>query len=151
MLTVFFDYEGVIHHEYASEGQTVNKGTMSKFSSCWVMWCGASDLCWGSEVTGNCIATSRPNLSHFIQNFLAKHQIPKVLQPPCSPDMALCEFFLFPKVKMLLKGKRFQDMEEIKQKVITELLAIPRSQFQKCFGQWKDCWNKCLLSEGDYF
>jgi hypothetical protein len=26
MLTVFFDHEGVVHHEYAPEGQTVNKG-----------------------------------------------------------------------------------------------------------------------------
>jgi hypothetical protein len=25
MLTVFFDHEGVVHHEYAPEGQTVNK------------------------------------------------------------------------------------------------------------------------------
>jgi hypothetical protein len=31
-----------------------------------------------------------------------------------SPDMALCDLFLFSKVKMLLMGKRFQDMEEIK-------------------------------------
>lgn len=26
-----------------------------------------------------------------------------------------------------------------------------KGQFQKCFGQWKDHWNKCVVSEGDYF
>jgi hypothetical protein len=25
MLTVFFNHEGIIHHEYAPDGQTVNK------------------------------------------------------------------------------------------------------------------------------
>jgi hypothetical protein len=60
------------------------------------------------------------------------------------------DFFLFPKVKMLFKGKRFQDTEEIKRNATTKLLAVPRSQFQKCFGQWKVRWNKCVLSEGDY-
>lgn len=31
MLTVFFDYEGVVHHEYASAGQTINKEYTLKF------------------------------------------------------------------------------------------------------------------------
>jgi hypothetical protein len=39
--------------------------------------------------------------------------------------MALCDLFLFSKVKMLLMGKRFQDMEEIKWNVTVELLALP--------------------------
>jgi len=51
---------------------------------------------------------------------------------------------------MLLKGKRLQDME-IERNTIMQLLAIPKSQFQKCFGQWKDHRNKCVVSEGDYF
>jgi hypothetical protein len=27
-------------------------------------------------------------LSHLVQNFLAEYQIPQVLQPPCSTEMA---------------------------------------------------------------
>jgi hypothetical protein len=33
--------------------------------------------------------------------------------PPYSPDLAPCEFFLFPKVKLKLKGRRFDTIEEI--------------------------------------
>ena len=29
-------------------------------------------------------------------------------QPPYSPDMAPCDFFLFPKIKRTLKGRRFK-------------------------------------------
>ena len=40
------------------------------------------------------------------QSFLAKHQIIQVIQPPYSPDLVLCNFWLFPKLKSPLKGKR---------------------------------------------
>jgi len=39
--------------------------------------------------------------------FLAKHHITQVCQPSYSQDMALCDFWLFPKLKSPLKGRRF--------------------------------------------
>ncbi|XP_055952375.1 uncharacterized protein LOC129988229 isoform X2 [Argiope bruennichi] len=36
--------------------------------------------------------------SHLIQTFFAEHGIPVISQPPYSPDMAPCEFWLFPKL-----------------------------------------------------
>jgi transposase len=42
-----------------------------------------------------------------VQGFLAKHHITQVCQPPYSPDLALCEFWLFPKIKSPLKGWKF--------------------------------------------
>jgi len=35
---------------------------------------------------------------------LAKHNITLIRQAPYSPDMAPCDFWLFPKLKMPLKG-----------------------------------------------
>jgi hypothetical protein len=46
---------------------------------------------------------------------LAKHSIPVVPHPPYSPDLAPCDFFLVPRLKSTLKGKRFQDVAEIQQ------------------------------------
>jgi hypothetical protein len=42
-----------------------------------------------------------------VQAFLAKHRITQVSQPPYSPDLAPCDFWLFPKLKSPLKGRRF--------------------------------------------
>jgi len=39
--------------------------------------------------------------------FLEKHHITQVCQPPYSPDLAPCDFRLFPKVKLPFKGRRF--------------------------------------------
>ena len=36
-----------------------------------------------------------------------KHQIIQVTQAPYSPDLVPCDFWLFPKLKSPLKGKRF--------------------------------------------
>ena len=38
---------------------------------------------------------------------LVKNHITQVCQPPYSPDLAPCEFWLFPKLKSSLKGRRF--------------------------------------------
>ncbi|PNF32294.1 hypothetical protein B7P43_G16679 [Cryptotermes secundus] len=73
----------------------------------------------------------------FIQTFVAKHNIPVVRQAPYSPDMALCDFWLFPKLKMLLKGTRFESREDIMQNATARLITVPKDTFQKCFQQWR--------------
>ena len=39
----------------------------------------------------------------------------ELLHPPYSPDLAPADFFLFPKLKTTLKGRRFQTIEEIQE------------------------------------
>jgi transposase len=89
--------------------------------------------------------------SHLIQSFLAKHGIPVVRQAPYSPDMAPCDFWLFPKLKMPLKGSRFDSCEDIMWNAMKELRSLPEEAFQKCFQQWRERWAKCVESRGVYF
>ena len=49
-----------------------------------------------------------------IREFLSKNNIAVLEQPPYSPNLAPCDFFLFPKLKEVIKGTRFQDSEAIK-------------------------------------
>ena len=53
--------------------------------------------------------------SRFLQSFLAKHQIIQVTQPHYSLDLVPFDFWLFPKFKSPLKGKRFQTINEIQE------------------------------------
>ena len=46
--------------------------------------------------------------------FLAKHQFTQVTQPLYSPDLVPWDFWLFPKLKSPLKGKRFQTIDKIR-------------------------------------
>ena len=86
-----------------------------------------------------------------IRSYLTKHQTSFVPHPPCSPDLAPAEFFLFPKLKTSLKGCHFQTIQEIQENAIRELRAITGSVFQEAFQQWKKYWECCIASRGDYF
>jgi len=72
-----------------------------------------------------------------------------VHQPPYSTDLAPADFFLFPKLKTTLKGRRFQTVEEILENAIRELRVITESAFQEAFQQWKKRWEQCIASRGD--
>ena len=59
--------------------------------------------------------------------FLAKHQITQVTQPLYSPDLAPSDFWLFPKLKSPLKGKRFQIIDEIQKNMMGQFISIGRT------------------------
>ncbi|XP_014480045.1 PREDICTED: uncharacterized protein LOC106747216 [Dinoponera quadriceps] len=72
LLTVFFDYHGIVHREFLPQDRT----------------------------------------------------------PPYSPDLAACDFFLFSKLKMPMKGRRFVTIEKIKAASLEELKVVKqREQF----------------------
>ena len=127
-LTVFFDWEGAVHHEYALPGQTINK------EYCLIVFLRLRDAIRQKRleqwVTGDWRLhhDSGPlHAPHLVQNFLAKHQITHVTQPPYSPDLAPSDFWLFPKLKSPLKGKRFQTISEIQEITTVQLMAIGRT------------------------
>ena len=74
-----------------------------------------------------------------------------VPHPPYSPDPAPCDFFLFPKLKMKLKGRRFRKVEEIQAQSQAVLNTLRENDFQKCFKNWQRRWDRCQASEGEYF
>ncbi|PNF22711.1 hypothetical protein B7P43_G07115 [Cryptotermes secundus] len=65
------------------------------------------------------------------EEFLASKQITMLEHPPCSPDLAPSDFFFFPKIKEMLKGRHFDD---IWSNTMAALKANPQNQFQNCFG-----------------
>ena len=72
-----------------------------------------------------------------IREFLAKNNIAVLKQPPYSPDLAPCDFFLFLKLKEVIRGTRFQDSEAIKTAVTRKIRAIPEESIQECKEAWQ--------------
>jgi hypothetical protein len=68
-----------------------------------------------------------------------------------SPDLAPCDFFLFPRLKSTLKGRQFQDVTQIQINTTWQLQAIPKQAYQTCTEKRKDRWNRCTQSGGSYF
>ena len=65
--------------------------------------------------------------SYLMQRFLAKYQITQVIQSPYSPDLVPCDFWLFPRLKSHLKGKRFQTIDEIQENMTGQQMVIGRT------------------------
>jgi hypothetical protein len=75
----------------------------------------------------------------------------EIAQDMLDNAMAPCDFWLFPKLKMSLKGTRFESREDIMRNTTARLITIPKDAFQKCFQQWQNRWEKCVHYQGDYF
>ena len=63
----------------------------------------------------------------FCAVFFAKEQITQVTQPYYCQDLVPCDFWLFPKLKSSLKGKRFQTFDEIQENTMGQLMEIGRT------------------------
>jgi hypothetical protein len=79
-----------------------------------------------------------------VQQFHAENSVPAITQPPHSPDLVPCAFWLFPTLKISLKGTHFATMKDIKSKATAELWKIPKETLRRCFQQWQDRWSKCV-------
>ena len=151
-LIAFFDARGIIHMEFLPQGQTVNQHVYKKIL--WrllrsvrekrrELW---QDNAWLLHPDN---APAHNTLS--IHQFLTERNITMLDHPPYSPDLAPCDFFLFPKLKEVIKVVRFPDMEAIKKTVTTELKRMPEESFQECMEAWQNRMRKCVRLEGDYF
>ena len=67
--------------------------------------------------------------------------------PPYSPDLAPCDFWLFPK----LTGCRYETIEEIKEAVTKVIEILTQEGFDGSFQKLLERYNKCIAAGGDYF
>ena len=138
---------GVVHHEFLPQCRTLNKeyylevisrlheAVRQKHAELWKI---QSRILHHDNAPGH--------IRMLVREYLDKTEI--MPQPPHSLALAYTDFFLFPKLQTLMKGKRFAMIEEIKEQSKQELLPIPKSSFQKCFENWKKRWHMCIISEG---
>ncbi|XP_029341252.1 uncharacterized protein LOC115033209 [Acyrthosiphon pisum] len=116
MLIVFFDIKGIIFVEWVPSGQTVNqyyyKEVLIKLRE--RVRKKRPDLWKNGWVLHQDNAAAHSAFS--IQRYLTEKKISVLQHPPYSPDLAPCDFFLFPKIKSLLKGTHFQTVDDVKMK-----------------------------------
>jgi transposase len=85
-----------------------------------------------------------------VKQFLASKSINVIEDPPYSPDLAPAEFFLFPKMKLALKGERFSDICDIQHSVTEQLKGISLQDFQRNLEVQYKRLQHCMELEGDY-
>jgi len=131
------DYNGIVHHEFLPEGQTINKkyylGVMRRLRE--AVRQKRKDL-WANNSWILHHDNAPSHSAIIIREFLTKNEMNIIQQPSNSSDIAPCDFFLFDRVKKLLRGTRFNSRKEVMEKSKMALMAIPTIEFQKCFESW---------------
>ena len=83
--------------------------------------------------------------------FLTRKNVTTLYHPPYSADLSLPDYFLFPKLKMKLKGLHFADVAEIQEAAIDELKKIQKQEFSATFQKLYDRLKACIYASGVYF
>jgi hypothetical protein len=134
LLICFFDIDGITLKEFVPPGHTVNM----KFY-CDTLRRVREDMRRkrpGKWCTNNWVLHHNNAPAHTalaVQHFLASKNMTVVPHPPYSPDLAPCDFFLFPKMKIKLKWLRFDTVEEIQAKSQKVLKMLTQKDFQDSF------------------
>jgi len=147
---VFFDLDGIVRAEFVPRNTAVNSEYYKGLLDCL-----RNDVCrkrpeklaYGFILHHDNAPchTSIPVLQFLSNN------ITVCPHPPYSPDLALCDFWLFPKVKMTMKGKCFESIRDIEAATTVQLKTLTKEDFQNCFRKWQERWDKCVRCEGEYF
>ncbi|UYV76906.1 K02A2.6-like [Cordylochernes scorpioides] len=84
---------------------------------------------------------ARPHTAHLVTSFLAKNGTQILPQQPYSPDIAPNDFFLFSKLKAVLKGRHFDTRDDVIEKSLLALKSIPKEAYKNCFDNWEKRWR----------
>ena len=149
--------ESMRDDERYGRSKEINQSWLAKGLGLWL-------ICWGFKEFRKRFRRKRPALFESVQwhfqqdnapvhnsilvtDYLTKMGIKTVPQPLYSPDLAPCDFWLFPK----LTGCRYERIEEMKEAVTKVIDTLTQEDIHGAFQKLLERYNKCISAGGDYF
>ncbi len=153
MIVTFFDSKGLIYFEYVQRPNTVNqiyfRQILTRFTAAYHRRRPRSSVGGRHFIHMDNAPAHNATLTLALTRQLGWRRVP---QPPCSPDLAPNDFFLYPRLKKDLRGQKFANVEALKDAVADQIAAIPSADYKHCLLQsWPRRWRKCLAYQGNYF
>jgi hypothetical protein len=79
------------------------------------------------------------------------HLTPLIWCLQASDQGSTVDFFLFPRLKSIMKGACFADVAAIQQRVTAVLLSIPKEASIDSFQKLYEHCQQCVVKDKDYF
>ena len=147
LMIAFFDSIGMIYMHWVPTGQTVNKEyyveVLREFRK---RFLGKRPALFKSDQWHFQLDNAPVHNSILITDYLTKMGINTVPHSPYSPDLAPCDFWLFPK----LRGCRYETIEKMKEAVMKVIDTLIQEDFHGAFQKLLERY-KCIAAGGDYF
>ena len=150
MATIFWDMKGVIHIDYMPRKTTINgqyygellerlrNSIQQKRRGMWKR---------GVLLLHDNAPSHRSDVA---QAALCELGFDKLPHPPYSPDLAPSDYYLFRHLKAHMKGKRFQDDEDVKREAEAWLEGQPEDWFKTGILMLRRRYEKCIGLGGGY-
>jgi len=146
MLCVWWDKRGPIHWELINQGQTINaqvyceqlERARRKLRHCRILVILLYD-------------NARPHTARLTSEKLAKFKWEVLPHPPYNPDISPTDFHLFRSLEHWIRGKKFENCEEVEASVKEFFASKGRSWYARGINMLKERWNMVIKSHGEYF
>ncbi len=148
LMLAFFDYRGMIYYELL-RNQNVDTptfiGVLTRYKT-------ALDnrrprVRRALHMDNAPVHNSRDTKLHML--FTGQRRLP---HPALSPDLAPCDFWLFPRLKKNLRGHMFPSLDALEAAIDQEVALIPLAEYSEAILQkWPRRWARCVHKHGDYF
>ena len=148
MLITFFDSQGMVYQHFVPPGQKINATYY-----CHVLTQMRKHV-WRKRPGKHVILHHDNASSHtakMTKDLVASFGWEVLEHPPYSPDLAPNDFYLFPKLKKLLRGRHFSSSEELKREVQAKLHQLDKDGLHYAFDEWQTRWKKLIKAKGCYF
>ena len=149
MVLAFFDNKGVIYTNYVPKGTKVNSAYIINAMPTFLKHFkkkrpGMSAGEWFFHWDNAPVHTATD-----VQEFLGKKGIKMIEHPPYSPDLAPADYFLFPKLKSALEGRRLTQ-DTFKKEWEGVIRSVSKDDFSAAFNKWIERYQKCIRIGGGY-
>lgn len=150
MATIFWDAEGVITIDYMPHGRTITGQYYADLLG--RLREDIKKKRRGKLAKGVLLLhdNAPAHSSRVAQAAIRDSGFEEVPHPPYSPDLAPSDFYLFRLLKKHLRGKRFDDDDELKIATEEYLQMVGKRFYEKGVNELPERWRKCIQLRGDY-
>jgi histone-lysine N-methyltransferase SETMAR len=151
MLSLVFTGNKKIHADVTFNGETVDSERFISFvhktGELWRMLrtdpTHLKDLLWMHD-------NARPHTAAVTKEFLERRKVTLVMQSPYSPDLNLCDRWLFKEIKKNLKNFKMNSSHDVLDAVLNVFRAIPEERFKRELEKLEEHCHQVILANGGY-
>ncbi len=157
MMTLFFDTEGPVLIHFLDPGLTVTSDeyciVLAKLRENMRRKCPGM---WEKNEEGyRQFLVHQDNATPYTASIslaaMGENCVEMLAHPAYSPDLAPCDFCIFPNLKDELRGHAFRNIDELKDEARRVLMNWPKDIYRRAIFDMPKRWAKCVAAGGGYF